>query len=140
MKGAFDRLNGSLIRNNQHLVILYVGDHDPSGLDMVRDINTRLTEFGLFDFEVIHVALTMEQIEEFNPPPNPAKITDPRAGAYISEHGDESWELDALKPSDLERIVRGYAEEHIDQALFDDMVSTEEAHKEKLKEMVKDIK
>ena len=80
------------------LFILYVGDHDPSGLDMLRDIEDRLREFGI-SVKVVPVALTREQIDEFNPPPNPAKITDPRAGWYIEEHGDVSWEVDALPPA-----------------------------------------
>lgn len=64
--------------------ILYVGDHDPSGLDMLRDIEDRLTVFGVEDFRVVPVALTREQITEYDPPPNPAKISDPRARWYIA--------------------------------------------------------
>lgn len=92
---------------NRLPIIFYVGDHDPSGLDMVRDIKTKLLLFGVKeDFLLEHIALTMEQIRDFNPPPNPAKITDPRAKKYIEEFGDESWELDALSPEDLGAIVR----------------------------------
>lgn len=65
--------------SEQPVKILYVGDHDPSGLDMLRDIKGRLDEFRTEMFEVVHVALTLDQIEEFQPPPNPAKLTDPRA-------------------------------------------------------------
>jgi hypothetical protein len=86
-------------------IVLYLGDHDPSGNDMVRDIRVRLEEFGVADLEVRKLALTMAQIRKFNPPPNPAKITDSRAAAYIAEHGDFSWELDALPPRELNRLV-----------------------------------
>ena len=85
-------------------VILYLGDHDPSGLDMVRDIKERLSEFEAY-VEVEHVGLTWEQIEQYDPPPNPAKITDSRAAAYIREHGNESWEVDALPPDVMIEIV-----------------------------------
>ena len=94
-------------------VILYFGDHDPSGKDMVRDIRERMEEFGR-EVDVRPVALTMEQIRRFNPPPNPAKITDPRAKWYIREYGRTSWELDALPPRELIRLAEEAVEELID--------------------------
>jgi hypothetical protein len=56
----------------------------------------------------------MAQVEEVQPPPNPAKITDSRARGYIEEFGSESWELDALNPEYLSRLVREHAAEYID--------------------------
>lgn len=72
------------LENGKDTIILYLGDHDPSGLDMVRDVEERLREFlylGESDdrLRVVQLALNMKQIKKFNPPPNPAKITDPRA-------------------------------------------------------------
>jgi len=95
--------------NGREAVILYLGDHDPSGLDMVRDIKDRLSEFGAY-VEIEHVGLTWEQIEQYNPPPNPAKITDSRAAAYIRKHGHESWEVDALPPDVMIGIVESAIE------------------------------
>lgn len=86
-------------------VVLYLGDHDPSGEDMVRDVRDRLEEFGVPDLEVVKLALTKAQIRKFDPPPNPAKMTDSRAAAYVAEHGEHSWELDALPPRVLNQIV-----------------------------------
>jgi len=86
-------------------VIIYLGDHDPSGLDMVRDIEDRLKIMGATEIEVMPVALTWAQIQQYNPPPNPAKITDSRATDYIAQHGNESWELDALEPAVLEALI-----------------------------------
>jgi hypothetical protein len=86
--------------------VFYLGDHDPSGEDMVRDIETRLTEFGVIDLEVHKLALTIEQVRAFNPPPNPAKVTDSRAAAYIAKFGASSWEVDALPPNVLAKIIR----------------------------------
>lgn len=91
------------IRDN--CFIIHLGDHDPSGIDMTRDIQERLWMFGA-DVEVKRVALTMEQVQTYNPPPNPAKITDSRCGKYIEEFGDESWELDALEPQMMTRLIR----------------------------------
>jgi hypothetical protein len=87
-------------RLNSGDVILYFGDHDPSGMDMIRDIRERMVDFEKI-VEVIPIVLTMEQIRQFNPPPNPAKITDPRAKWYIEKYGHISWELDALPPKEL---------------------------------------
>lgn len=84
--------------------IIHLGDHDPSGIDMTRDIQERLEMFGA-DVYVKRVALTMEQISTYNPPPNPAKITDSRASSYIAEFGDESWELDALEPQVISDLI-----------------------------------
>lgn len=86
-------------------VVLHFGDHDPSGLDMSRDINDRLALFGAANVEVRRLALNMEQVKQYNPPPNPAKETDSRFADYLSKFGDESWELDALSPDVLAAIV-----------------------------------
>ncbi len=88
------------IENGKDCVILYLGDHDPSGLDMIRDIQERIEEFLTKgddpvepNFKVLPLALNQQQIKQYNPPPNPAKITDPRAKGYIVQYGNVSWEL-----------------------------------------------
>lgn len=88
----------------QETIIIHLGDHDPSGIDMTRDIQDRLELFGT-ETEVRRIALTMEQIEELGPPPDPAKVTDPRGTGYVAEYGDKSWELDALEPAYLVDLV-----------------------------------
>jgi len=102
----------------QKTVILHLGDHDPSGVDMTRDIQARLLLLSNdAPIEVKRIALTMDQIRRYNPPPNPAKITDSRAKEYIEKYGDQSWELDALEPQVLIALI----EKHI-KALRDDTV------------------
>lgn len=135
MYDAYNRIEGE----ERLSVILYVGDHDPSGLDMIRDIRERLTEFGLTEhdeFRLIHVALKREQIDEYDPPPNPAKITDPRAKWYIAQHGDKSWELDALKPDVLHSIVEDAIGHLLDPYYFRKILNQEERDKKKLNEMI----
>lgn len=86
-------------------VLLYLGDHDPSGIDMTRDIDERLNvTFGAC-VDVRRIALTMRQIEEYRPPPNPAKVTDSRYEGYVAKYGPECWELDALDPRRLREVV-----------------------------------
>lgn len=119
-------------------VILYLGDHDPSGLDMVRDIEQRLEDFGVYP-KVLHIGLTMEQIDKYKPPPNPAKITDPRATQYIAEHGRTSWEVDALNPDTLHKLVKKNIEKLIDKKLFLQQIEKEEADKQRLREIADDL-
>jgi len=105
MWGAAMRLARYTKQTRQVPIILHFGDHDPSGIDMTRDIKDRLRIFGL-DMDLRRLALNMDQVEEHNPPPNPAKETDSRFAGYIRQYGDQSWELDALEPSILEGLVR----------------------------------
>lgn len=132
MYDAFNRLKRAE-RKGKETYILYLGDHDPSGLDMIRDIKDRLDEFGVSP-EVIHLGITKKQIEQYNPPPNPAKITDPRAKWYIEKHGNTSWEVDALNPKVLHELVRKHVESLIDMNLFNEKLNQEENDKEKLQD------
>jgi len=113
--------------------IIHLGDHDPSGIDMTRDIEDRMHVFGADRIKIIRIALNMDQVEEFDPPPNPAKLSDTRAQAYIEEYGDESWELDALNPPYIEKIIQ----EEIDKVRDDDIwkasLVIEEHQKQQLK-------
>lgn len=194
MYDAYERVKDKLLEKKK-VVILYLGDHDASGLDMIRDIRDRTREFvgnsedvkdkyynldenkqsevyeelsekyndnfeypNLFEkeedeeyfepskayaldlfennVEVRPIGLTMEQIKKFNPPPNPAKITDPRAKWYIQKFGRVSWEVDALNPATLHKLVRENVEELIDINLFNEELRKEERDKEKLKTFV----
>lgn len=192
------------INEGKKVVLLYFGDHDPSGLDMVRDIEDRITKFictgkrlkledeikewwddfdAVFDldqeyheavrvlvqsaegkeykqatlrnaavkynyykhkefikendlFKVVHIGLTMDQIEKYNPPPNPAKSTDPRHGWYKREHGDESWEVDAIEPSIMQDIVETSVLEYLDLDKYNEVVSEEEKEREEIREII----
>lgn len=112
-------------RRGQKPFILHFGDHDPSGLDMTRDIIDRLTLFS-GGIKLNRLALNMDQVQEFNPPPNPAKMTDARAEGCVRIYGNESWELDALNPDTLEGLVRGAIAEIRDERLWDAAVAREE--------------
>lgn len=92
--------------DSQNIVIIHLGDHDPSGLDMTRDLRDRIEMFceGV-PVELVRIALNMDQINARKPPPNPAKTTDSRFEEYRKLYGDESWELDALPPAFLAELV-----------------------------------
>jgi hypothetical protein len=207
--GAYSRFIEEFERGGK-VKILYFGDHDPSGLDMIRDIKTRLMfmfcngsqldeafsnyeiddwwidsgstiydvadisekyesvadlEYAeglsekkqdklhaLFDegkkmlflqskdlFEVIQVGLTMDQIQEYNPPSNPAKMTDPRMKNYIAEFGKVSWEVDALKPKIMEQIVDTAIKESIDVLKFQLLMEEEKADKKNIQNIIDNL-
>lgn len=113
-------------------ILFYLGDHDPSGEDMVRDIEDRLIMFGVDNISVQKLSLTMDQIEQYNPPPNPAKMTDPRANAYTNLHGDSSWEVDALPPEVLSGIIKQAFLGIIDRKKMKKILKKENSDKESL--------
>lgn len=100
-------------------VILHFGDHDPSGIDMTRDITDRLELFTRGTIEVRRLALNMDQVDQYGPPPNPAKETDSRYAGYIASYGNSSWELDALEPAVLADLVRAAVEGLREHAAWD---------------------
>lgn len=87
-------------------IVFHLGDHDPSGIDMTRDITDRLSMFAEEPVQVIRIALTMDQINQYQPPPNPTKMTDSRGSDYVSKYGYQSWELDALEPAMLVELIQ----------------------------------
>jgi hypothetical protein len=120
-------------------VLFYLGDHDPSGEDMVRDIGDRLAEFGVERLDVRKLALTMKQVKQYKPPPNPAKTTDSRFTAYAAEHGNQSWEVDALPPNVLQQIIRDAFVSVVDKGAMDEVVAQEETAKKVLRAALKKI-
>lgn len=118
-------------KNKEGRYIIHLGDHDPSGIDMTRDIQERLNMFGA-DLEVKRIALTMNQVEKYNPPPNPAKLTDSRCEGYINEFGYESWELDALEPQVLAELITNHVTALRDDDLYHETCEEETQGKNEL--------
>ena len=90
----------------QYPVVIHLGDHDPSGIDMTRDVRERLSLLTGTYASVERIALNRDQVDEHRLPPNPAKFTDTRAAAYVERHGPVSWELDALEPQVIAELVQ----------------------------------
>lgn len=156
MYDAYRRFRVQILAGRK-CILLYFGDHDPSGLDMVRDITSRLRQFisyGFYDeekdaypdqddylawvnaqFKVEHVGLTTAQVKQYAPPPNPAKQTDPRIKWYELEHGDVSWEVDALSPEVLAELLSSHIEKVTDREMYEEVIAQEEKDKEELREM-----
>lgn len=151
---------GEELRRGKAVRIIHLGDHDPSGIDMTRDIRDRLTTFVTMDwlhemmgvtratifeifehmqdslldpqytpFVVERVALNLDQVDEYGLPPNPAKVSDSRAAAYIDAYGDQSWELDALAPSVLVDVITERIEHYTDQDRLDAQQAREDGER-----------
>lgn len=189
------------ISKGQKVKILYFGDHDPSGLDMIRDIENRLKYmfingvnflerkvqkwwehygydiydvcahndkyedvaklghsegtdklYDLFEagrkemyldteniFEVVQVGLTMDQIKHYNPPSNPAKMTDPRQKEYVKKFGQISWEVDALTPSVMSSIVKEAIVKQLDSDIYEKVLKREKADKNQIEKIINNL-
>jgi len=114
--------------NGKEAHLIHLGDHDPSGIDMSRDIQDRLRLFRS-SCEVHRIALTMEQVRQYNPPPNPAKLTDSRCNGYIAEYGGESWELDALEPQVITALIEEAVGNLTDENRRDALVGIQDDHR-----------
>jgi hypothetical protein len=122
-------------KRGHEVTIIHLGDHDPSGIDMTRDIGDRLGLFlGHEDMSVTvrRIALNMNQVERYNPPPNPAKVTDARYDQYQRQYGDESWELDALEPGVMVALIRETITEYIDESRWNASVARIQAGRDTL--------
>lgn len=119
-----------------HCHLIHLGDHDPSGIDMTRDNDDRVNLFShAADVEIHRIALNMDQVQQYNPPPNPAKITDSRCADYIDKYGETSWELDALEPTVLYRLIEDKLREYIDMEIWEETGREEDERREILAQM-----
>ncbi len=126
-------------KRGQTPVIIHLGDHDPSGKDMTRDIGDRLAMF-MGGCEVNRIALNMNQIQKYNPPPNPAKLTDSRANAYVKEFGGESWELDALDPKVLHQLIEKTVLKYRDEKKWNAALKIQKNHCARLGEVAEELR
>lgn len=125
--GDHDPSGIDMSRDNEERLRGFIGHHlvadleqfdgqfltDTDDLDWY-EINREWSEsYALDDTEVFtfqRIALNMDQIRAYGPPPNPAKLTDSRAVDYISKFGRQSWELDALPPQVLNDLISDHIE------------------------------
>ena len=121
------------MRDGQAGIVLHLGDHDPSGIDMTRDNEDRLDTFSFnYGVEVERLALNRDQVNEYDPPPNPTKLTDSRAPEYVEQHGNESWELDALDPKVLDELIENAILERLDRGKWDKAQERQENERQEL--------
>ena len=139
MWDAANRIRRYMENGHDEVRIFHLGDHDPSGIDMTRDIEERISMFlgrrWASRFSVERIALNMNQVNQYGPPPNPAKISDGRAAKYIEEYGEESWELDALEPEVIYNLITESVEGVREESAFELAKSKLESDKEILSKL-----
>ena len=110
-------------------VILYVGDFDPTGEDIERDLADRLGRHH----DVERIALTPEQVASYQLPPMPGKVTDPRAAGFVERHGRLiQVEVEALDPNDLQALIDAALEPYWDRETFENVVAREDRDRAEL--------
>jgi len=136
-----EAVDGRLSDVGKPIIILHFRDHDPSGRDMTRDLESRLHRYAPdSEITVEHVALTYEQVQQYDLPPGPTKEKAQGRDDYVAEFGDRCWELDAIEPSELQRIVREAVEQHIDFDAWNRTLAEEKAERKVLTERFQNAK
>jgi hypothetical protein len=124
-------------RQGSKPLVLYIGDHDPSGLEMSRDIEDRLEMFCGHPVEVNRIALNWSQVSELGLPPNPAKNTDSRYVEYRKRFGDDCYEVDALSPRVISDLIRAAVVAVRVDRKWKKAVELEEAQRHTLREIAR---
>lgn len=126
--------------NRRQCSILYFGDFDPSGQDIERNIREKLNDTFYASVHVERMALTREQIDEYELPPQPAKRSDSRYDDFVAEHGNMAVELDALPPEDLRQLIRDSVDEYFDESHYREEVLPEQREgRQNLREWVDEV-
>ncbi len=84
-------------------LVIYIGDFDPSGLLIEKVAEEEMNlKTGI---RFVRLALTIEQIKYFRPPSRPVNMKDSRAKDYIKKYGERCWEIEAIRPRTLYRLI-----------------------------------
>jgi hypothetical protein len=124
--------------DGRDLIVLYVGDFDPSGLFMSKeDLPARLAKYDGHHIEVRRIAVTREQAEGLPSFAATDKQKDPRYKWFVSNHGNRCWELDAMDPNDLRDCVEAEIEELLEPVAWQRCAAVNKAEQESLKDILK---
>lgn len=128
--------------SGQIVTVLHLADHDPSGVDMTRDLRERLDYFGA-PYRLERIGLNPEQIDALNPVPNYAKLTDTRTRAYwemFPDYRDGNrvmcWELDAMPRKMLIDTIQQRIERDIDVDAWNEAIERETEGRERMQSFV----
>ncbi len=111
------------------LILLVVSDLDPAGDAIAEDlVKSFRRDFGIYKIEAYKVALTIEQVEEFDLTPSmDAKDTSPTYNTFVARYGiRDAYELEAMEPADLAAVLESAIEDVLDIDLFNEELTAEE--------------
>lgn len=112
----------------EKLVILFLSDFDPDGIVIAESFARSMRDdFDIDNIVPVRVGLTREQIDAMDDPPT---ALDPKTGspnyqAFVDEHGEDCWELEAIPPADLQQILRDSIDSVLDADAFNAEVDAE---------------
>jgi hypothetical protein len=124
--------------DGRDLIVLYVGDYDPSGMFMSEeDLPKRLSEYDGDHITLKRIALTRDQLRGLPSFNASEKKKDPRYKWFIMNHSRSCWELDAMDPNDLRDCVKAAIEDLIEPIAWQRCDMVNKAEQESLKTILK---
>jgi hypothetical protein len=129
LRPRYDIAQRFLKSGKERLVLLMLSDFDPDGEEIAHSFARSLRdEFGINNIEPIKVALTADQVKEFDlPPAMKAKMGSANYDRFADKHGDDVWELEALPPETLQRVLQDAIDQVIDVEAFNHEIDQEKA-------------
>jgi hypothetical protein len=139
-----------VVRDNRPTVFLHIGDYDPSGQSiyeaMSEDVETFVYQLKAAkdkydfiqpdcDFYYDRVALTASQVDEYNLPTAPPKVTDSRTERWVGQ----TCQAEAMAPDDLANLLKGAILEHINTDLHEEILDWEEKDRTELRAMLRGL-
>jgi hypothetical protein len=131
-----DAVDRFVEKQDKQCTVIYLGDFDPSGLDITRDLGRRMAEYGAEHVEIKRIALSKDQIKKYSLPPAPVKLTDARAEKFVDKHGKDVWELDALEPNVLQQTIQDEIVRHVDGDLWQETREQIEKDKQEIEKTI----
>ncbi|MBB5331890.1 hypothetical protein HDF14_005542, partial [Edaphobacter lichenicola] len=110
-------------RNGKSIFVIYLGDHDPSGVAIEKDLCEKVHA----NFSIKRIAIHGADIRLFNLPPLRVKVSDSRSDAFIQNHGPDCVELDALPANELRSRIRDTVHSLMDRTKWERAIEVEKA-------------
>ena len=108
----------------------YVGDYDPSGFDLERDIREKLRRYCDVVFEWVRLGVLREDFDEFDLIRLDPKKSDKRYQAFVEQYGESCAEIDAIPATELRRRIQDAIESHVPSDEWERLQAVEKAEKE----------
>jgi hypothetical protein len=128
-----DKVAARVLDDGRPAVLLYAGDLDPSGDDILRDFLKRCPVFA----KVERVAVTETQINDLGLTRNPGKPSDSRAKTFVAKYGTLfQVEVEAIPPQDLRDAYQDALDRWWDESAYEEALAQEEADREQLRALI----